>query len=77
MFECETVVKSWGNSLGVVLPKKKVAKENISVNQKVRIIVTSQKKLTAREIFGKLKFKTPTHELKKMWKKELDSKFFR
>ena len=77
MFECETSVKAWGNSLGIVLPKDKLLSENISVNQKVKVIVSSEKKLTVGDIFGKLKFKTPTAELKKMWKKELDSKYFR
>ena len=77
MFECEAVVKAWGNSMGIVLPKKKIAEENISANQKVRVIVTPTKKLTVGDIFGKLKFKTSTHKLKEMWKKELDSKFIR
>ena len=77
MFECEAVVKAWGNSMGIVLPKKKIAEENISANQKVRVIVNPKGTLTARDLFDKVKFKTTTRELKKMWKKELDSKFMR
>ncbi|MBS3122606.1 hypothetical protein J4434_07025 [Candidatus Woesearchaeota archaeon] len=77
MFECEAIVKEWGNSLGIVLPKRKILEESISPNQKVRIIVNKTESLKAKEIFGKIKWKTPTTEIKTMLKKELDSKFMR
>lgn len=37
----------------------------------------TSKQLKVKDIFGKLKWKTPTHELKAMFKRELDSKFFK
>lgn len=77
MFECEAIVKEWGNSLGIVLPKKKILEESIAPNQKVRIIVNKTESLKVKDIFGKMKWKTPTSEIKTMLKKELDSKFFR
>ncbi len=77
MFECEARVKAWGNSMGIVLPKKKIVEENISANQTVRVIVSYDKKLTVGDIFGKKKWKRPTSEIKAMLKNELDSKFFR
>ena len=43
MIERETTLKSWGNSVGIVIPKEDLKKEGLHVDQKVKIIVTSQR----------------------------------
>lgn len=44
-------VKLWGNSLGVVIPRDIVLKENISENDEVMIKIS--KKETLEDFFGK------------------------
>jgi antitoxin component of MazEF toxin-antitoxin module len=52
MISYETKVKQWGNSMGVVLPKRVF--ESISVGKRVCISVSPAKELTGRRIFGKM-----------------------
>jgi antitoxin component of MazEF toxin-antitoxin module len=51
MITYETKVKSWGNSMGVVLPKK-VFEKDLAVGKKVRISVSPVKELKAGDLFG-------------------------
>lgn len=75
MIERETKLKSWGNSIGIVIPKEDVIKENLHPDQKVKVMITPMKTLKVKDIFGKLKFKKSTEEMMKEIDKELDSKF--
>ncbi len=63
-------VKTWGNSLGVVLPKEIVAKEGIKPEDEVTITIT--KKETLEDFFGRIKSKLSAQKMKdesrKMWK---------
>ncbi len=74
MMECETKVKKWGNSFGIVLPKNFIRDNSISPEDKVRVIVTKiGKKGTAEKLWGKLpQWKTPSEELERLADKELD-----
>lgn len=55
-------VKEWGNSLGLIIPKEIVAREQISPNDE--IVVTISKKDNLEDFFGKLKIKKSAQELK-------------
>lgn len=78
MIECETKLKVWGNSVGIVIPKDKVNEEHLKANQKVRVIITPIKILRVKDIFGTLKnWKKPTKQIMKEIDKELDSKIFK
>ena len=63
----EVEVKKWGNSIGVVLPKTLIDKEQIKENDK--IIIQIVKKANISHLFGTLKRKMPTQELKDMVRK--------
>lgn len=76
MIEHETKLKAWGNSIGVVIPKEDIIKENLHVDQKVKVFITPVKTVKVKDIFGKLKFKKTTEEMMKDVDRELDSKFF-
>ena len=77
MIECETKLKTWGNSIGIVIPKDKMNKEHLKANQIVRVIITPIKILRVKDIFGKLKsLKKPTEQIMKEIDRELDSKIF-
>ena len=76
MIERETKLRAWGNSIGLVIPKEDVIKENLRPDQKVKVVITPIKTVKVKDIFGKLKFKRSTEEIMKEVDKELDSKFF-
>ena len=48
-----TTIKSWGSSLGVVIPKEIVKAEHLQVGEEV--IIEVHKKHAIRDIFGSLK----------------------
>ena len=60
----EVVVKKWGNSVGVILPKELVERESIKENEKVLLEVVKEANLGG--IFGSLKRKMPGQEFKDM-----------
>ena len=62
--EIETETRKWGSSLGIIIPKKIVKKENLKQKQKIRILaVETESKTRVKDVFGKLKFKRPTQEI--------------
>ncbi len=63
----EVVVKKWGNSMGVVLPKEMVEKERLKENEKVLIEMVKEADLTG--LFGTLKRKMSGQEFKDMVRK--------
>lgn len=72
MIECKTRLKKWGNSLGVVIPKDEIKKSGLRRDQAVRIIVTPEKTVKVKDIFGKLKTEKSTKRIMKEVDKELD-----
>lgn len=70
--ECETITRKWGNSLGIILPKEVVEKENIKENEKIRVFIF-KKKDTLKKTFGMLKskMKKSTQQIKDELRKEL------
>ena len=54
--EIEAETRKWGNSLGIIIPKKIVEKENLKQRQKIRILaVDTESKTRVKDIFGALK----------------------
>ena len=58
----ELVIKKWGNSLGVVLPKELVQKRHLKENDKVMVEVVKEADLT--KLFGFLKRKMSGQKFK-------------
>jgi len=58
----EVSVRKWGNSIGVILPKELVNKENLKENEKVFIDIIKEADLT--KLFGTLKRKLSGQEFK-------------
>ncbi len=62
MAQFKAIVKRWGNSLGVVLPKGVIAETKIKPGQEVEVILP--KKVDLSKIFGTLKdWKKPTQKI--------------
>ena len=54
--EIETRTKKWGSSLGIIIPKIIVERENLKQNQEIKILaVETKEKTRLKDIFGKLK----------------------
>ena len=75
MMEVKVKTKKWGNSIGILIPKEAVRKENIKPDKEVTILVSSKPKTTGRDLFGKWKFKKSTEELMREVDKDFDLGF--
>jgi len=62
-----SIIRRWGNSLGVVIPLNVIQKENLKENSKVTLNIV--KKSPFEELFGSVKFKRPVKEIVKELKK--------
>ena len=58
----EAETRKWGNSLGIVIPKKIIDQEHLSENQKV--IIEIKRVANIKRLFGSLKFTKTTQQLK-------------
>lgn len=69
----EVKLKRWGNSLGVVIPRDVVKKENMKEEENVRLIVVKDSKKAFKETFGigKGKVRISGQELKDGARREL------
>ncbi len=67
--EFKTKVKKWGNSLGIILPKKLARKQKMRLGQDIVIDIKTQNVL--RETFGTFKFKRSVEEMMRDTDKEL------
>ncbi len=64
-----TVVRKWGNSLGIVIPREEASREGIKENDEVEVVV--RKATDIRQLFGKYKFKdvqAVKEELREGWR---------
>lgn len=50
MMNEEVIIKKWGNSMGIVIPKELVEKQHLKENEKVMITIIKKADLSA--IFG-------------------------
>jgi antitoxin component of MazEF toxin-antitoxin module len=63
-----SVVRKWGNSLGVVIPSEEVSREGLKENDEVEIVI--RKAVDIRQLFGKYKFRdlqSAKDELREGW----------
>jgi antitoxin component of MazEF toxin-antitoxin module len=57
MEKINTIVKKWGNSYGIILPKELVQSQELKEGARIDIIVQPRKKTKVKDIFGILKGK--------------------
>jgi len=62
MTEIQTQTRKWGNSLGIVIPKKIIDEEHLHENQKV--IVEIKKVADIKRFFGAFKFSKSAQQIK-------------
>lgn len=63
----EVLIKKWGNSVGVILPKALVEKQGLKENEKVLVEVVKEANL--EHLFGSLKRKMTGQEFKDVVRK--------
>jgi len=64
MLEVESRLRAWGQSIGVVIPKGLIDRENLKEGDAVKLIVI-KKTDALKETFGKFKLKRSTDEILK------------
>ncbi len=66
----QTLLKKWGNSLAVIIPKKEIKEKNLSENDRIKIEIFKEADFS--DVFGTLKTKITGQEfkdeVKKGWK---------
>ena len=62
MIEIKTKLRKWGNSLGIVVPQKKLEKEHMKEGEEVRAFLI-KKSNVLKETFGTFKFKKSTQQM--------------
>ena len=72
MIEFETKVKKWGNSLGMVIPKRAIEKGQVKEEQTLHIIAIQENK-AIKGTFGTVKGLKSGQAIKDMLRKEWDS----
>jgi len=75
MMEIKVKTKKWGNSIGILIPKEAVRKENIKPEQEVTVLISAKPITKGKDIFGTMKFKKSTEELMRKVDKDLDFGF--
>ncbi|MBI2076095.1 MAG: AbrB/MazE/SpoVT family DNA-binding domain-containing protein [Candidatus Aenigmarchaeota archaeon] len=69
----ETVVKpkKWGNSIGIIIPKEIIEKEDITLKDELVVYVEKKKKLDKKRLMkeGYLEMKKDLEAINKEWEK--------
>ena len=71
MMEIKVRTKKWGNSIGILIPKEAIRKENIKPDQEVTVLISAKPITKGKDIWGTLNFKESTEELMR----EIDREF--
>lgn len=71
MIEIESKLRRWGNSLGIVVPIRKLRKGSLGEGDEVKALIIKKNKVNLRKLFGAHKFSRPIEELLKESDKEL------
>ena len=75
MMELKAKTKKWGNSIGILIPKEAIRKENIKTDQEVTVLISAKPITKAKDIWGTMKFKKSTEELMREVDKDLEFGF--
>ena len=63
MMEIKAKTKKWGNSIGVLIPKEVIRRENIKPEQEIILTINKKPITKGKDIWGTLKFKESTEKL--------------
>ena len=75
MMEIKAKTKKWGNSIGVLIPKEVIRRENIKPEQEITLMISKKPITKGRDIWGTLKFKKSTEQLMREVDKEFNYGF--
>ncbi|MEK6943799.1 MAG: AbrB/MazE/SpoVT family DNA-binding domain-containing protein [Nanoarchaeota archaeon] len=71
MMEIKAMTRKWGNSIGILIPKEAVKREDIKPNQEITLMINKKPITKGKDIWGTLKFKESTEQLMR----EVDKEF--
>lgn len=67
--------RKWGNSVGIVIPRDVVQELNLKPHEDILVDIHKKSGTVLRELFGALHWKTPTEEVLRQARRELESKY--
>ena len=72
MIECESTLRKWGNSFGIVIPKEVAKSEHLKEEEKIKFLILRDNKVL-KETFGMMKgrWKKSTQDIKDQLRREL------
>ena len=70
-----THAKKWGNSVGLVIPKRVVIEHRIKQREEIVVEIKKKRIPVLRELFGAVHFSKAAHTVVNDARKELESKF--
>jgi len=73
--EIKAKTKKWGNSIGVIIPKDVIRRQNIKPDQEITLMITNKPITKGKDIWGTMKFNKSTEELMRDVDKEFDFGF--
>ena len=63
MMEIKAKTRKWGNSIGVIIPKEIIRRQNIKPDQDVTLMISNKPITKGKDIWGTFKFKKSTEQL--------------
>ena len=63
MMEIKAKTRKWGNSIGILIPKEAVRKENIKPDQEITLMISKKPITKGKDIWGTFKFKKSAEQL--------------
>lgn len=71
MIEIKSKLRKWGNSFGVIIPRKELEKMSFNEGDEICLFINPVEKNVLKEMFGTFKFKKSTSKLLQEVDKEL------
>jgi hypothetical protein len=62
------IIRKWGNSLGIIIPKETVIEEGIHENDEVEVLITKIPRI--QDLFGKIKLGVTAQRVKEELRRE-------
>ena len=73
MIKCHT--KRWGNSIGIILPKRIVAEKSIKPHEEILIEIKGKSGNVLKELFGAFKSQKSTKQMIAEVRKDFESRY--
>ena len=71
MIEIKSKLRRWGNSFGVIIPRRVIELEKVKEGDEINVLLNKENSNVLKEMFGSFKFKKSTEQIMKEIDEEL------